>query len=135
MSGDNRCMQRVLTGGALGGAVGGAVGACYGTYEAFAYKVYERKLFSLSLSLSLSLFSNLHIRALKLCINSRKLNFFYADTGNAESQAHRSDDRGERGFVFAVFRRREFVALREAILEGKKESFSVKISIGVKSIT
>jgi len=39
MSGDNRCMQRVLTGGALGGAVGGAVGACYGTYEAFAYKV------------------------------------------------------------------------------------------------
>jgi len=32
-------MQRVLTGAALGGAVGGAVGACYGTYEAFAYKV------------------------------------------------------------------------------------------------
>jgi hypothetical protein len=96
---------------------------------------YERrKLFSLSLSLSLFQFA--HSRALKLCINSRKLNFFYdADTGNAESQAHRSDDRGERGFVFAVFRRREFVALREAILEGKKESFSVKISIGVKSIT
>jgi hypothetical protein len=91
---------------------------------------------SLSLSLSLSLFQFAHSRALKLCINSRKLNFFYdADTGNAESQAHRSDDRGERGFVFAVFRRREFVALREAILEGKKESFSVKISIGVKSIT
>ena len=37
--GDNRCMQRVLTGAALGGAVGGAVGASYGTYEAFAYKV------------------------------------------------------------------------------------------------
>ena len=90
---------------------------------------YERKLFSLSLSL----FQFAPSRALKLCINSRKLNFFYADTGNAESQAHRSDDRGERGFVFAVFRRREFVALREAILEGKKESFSVKISIGVKS--
>ena len=32
-------MQRVLTGAALGGAVGGAVGVCYGTYEAFAYKV------------------------------------------------------------------------------------------------
>jgi len=120
MSGDNRCMQRVLTGGALGGAVGGAVGACYGTYEAFAYKVYERKL--LFLSLSLSLFQFAHSRALKLCINSRKLNFFYdADTGNAESQAHWSDDHGERGFVFAVFRRREFVALREAILEGKRE--------------
>ena len=37
--GDNRCMQRVLTGAALGGDVGGAVGASYGTYEAFAYKV------------------------------------------------------------------------------------------------
>ena len=37
--GDNRCMQRVLTGAALGGAVGGAVGASYGTYETFAYKV------------------------------------------------------------------------------------------------
>ncbi|CAL6428530.1 unnamed protein product [Bathycoccus prasinos] len=37
--GDNRCMQRVLTGAALGGAVGGAVGASYGTYEAFAYKI------------------------------------------------------------------------------------------------
>ncbi len=36
---ESRCMQRVLTGAALGGAVGGAVGACYGTYEAFAYKV------------------------------------------------------------------------------------------------
>ena len=36
---DSRCTQRVLTGAALGGAVGGAVGACYGTYEAFAYKV------------------------------------------------------------------------------------------------
>ena len=38
--GDNRCMQRVLTGAALGGAVGGAVGASYGTYEACAYKVW-----------------------------------------------------------------------------------------------
>ena len=36
---DNRCANRVLTGVALGGTVGGAVGACYGTYEAFAYKV------------------------------------------------------------------------------------------------
>ena len=36
---DSRCTQRVLTGAALGAAVGGAVGACYGTYEAFAYKV------------------------------------------------------------------------------------------------
>ena len=36
---DNRCLNRVTTGAALGAAVGGAVGACYGTYEAFAYKV------------------------------------------------------------------------------------------------
>ena len=36
---DSRCLHRVTTGVALGAAVGGAVGACYGTYEAFAYKV------------------------------------------------------------------------------------------------
>ena len=35
----NRCAERVMMGCALGCAVGGAVGACYGTYEAFAYKV------------------------------------------------------------------------------------------------
>ena len=61
--------------------------------------------------------------------------FLCADTGNAESQAHRSDDRGERGFVFVVFRRREFVALREAILERKKEFYCKNINRGVKSIT
>ncbi len=48
--GDNRCMQRVLTGAALGGAVGGAVGASYGTYEAFAYKVCVLLLLSLCFS-------------------------------------------------------------------------------------
>lgn len=36
---DNRCVNRVMTGVALGGTVGGAVGACYGTYEAFSYRV------------------------------------------------------------------------------------------------
>ena len=39
MARDKRCLNRVTTGAALGAAVGGAVGACYGTYEAFAYKV------------------------------------------------------------------------------------------------
>lgn len=36
---DSRCVNRVTTGAALGATVGGAVGACYGTYEAFAYKL------------------------------------------------------------------------------------------------
>ena len=36
---DNRCLNRVMMGSALGATVGGAVGACYGTYEAFAYRV------------------------------------------------------------------------------------------------
>jgi uncharacterized protein YcfJ len=36
---DSRCANRVTTGAALGATVGGAVGACYGTYEAFAYKL------------------------------------------------------------------------------------------------
>ena len=64
-------MQRVLTGAALGGAVGGAVGACYGTYEAFAYKVrlydwtthairFDPSPFSFSLTIDcLSLFLSL----------------------------------------------------------------------------
>jgi len=75
------------------------------------------------------LFQFVHAR-IEMCVFDalNQLNsFLYADTGNAESQAHWSDDRGERGFVFVVFRRREFVALREAILERK--SFIVKISI------
>ena len=36
---DNRGLNRVTAGAALGAAGGGDVGACYGTYEAFAYKV------------------------------------------------------------------------------------------------
>jgi len=36
---DNRCLNRVMTGGALGCTVGVAIGACYGTYEAFSYGV------------------------------------------------------------------------------------------------
>ena len=54
---DSRCTQRVLTGAALGGAVGGAVGACYGTYEAFAYKVRVLFEFARFHVLSLSLFA------------------------------------------------------------------------------
>eukprot|EP00740_Mantoniella_antarctica_P008713 CAMPEP_0181368548 /NCGR_PEP_ID=MMETSP1106-20121128/12157_1 /TAXON_ID=81844 /ORGANISM="Mantoniella antarctica, Strain SL-175" /LENGTH=75 /DNA_ID=CAMNT_0023484693 /DNA_START=205 /DNA_END=432 /DNA_ORIENTATION=- len=36
---DNRCLNRVMTGGALGCTVGVAIGACYGTYEAFSYGI------------------------------------------------------------------------------------------------
>ena len=120
---DSRCTQRVLTGAALGGAVGGAVGACYGTYEAFAYKVRVFVNSRVSMS-SLSPFS-LCSRADALYIRSSPLSLIfsriYTDTGNAESPTHRTHDHGKCRTVFAVFRRREFVALREEILMRRRK--------------
>ena len=117
---ESRCMQRVLTGAALGGAVGGAVGACYGTYEAFAYKVraydwttpHNSRFVSILFFLPLFLLADDKNR-LSLFVS---LFVFWADTGNVESPTHRTHDHGKCRTVFAVFRRREFVALREEIL-------------------
>jgi len=39
MARSDSCLARVGAGVAIGGAVGGAVGACYGTFEAFRYKI------------------------------------------------------------------------------------------------
>ncbi|WVZ87457.1 hypothetical protein U9M48_034092 [Paspalum notatum var. saurae] len=35
----DNCLARIGAGVAIGGAVGGAVGACYGTFEAFRYRI------------------------------------------------------------------------------------------------
>ena len=99
------------------------MGACYGTYEAFAYKVRVFVNSRVSMS-SLSPFS-LCSRADTLYIRSSPLSLFfsriYTDTGNAESPTHRTHDHGKCRTVFAVFRRREFVALREEILMRRRK--------------
>ena len=85
-----------------------------------------------------------------VCIRSSPLSLFFSrihtDTGNAESPTHRTHDHGKCRTVFAVFRRREFVALREEILDAtltqgdfkrdvKKNEKNSTIYIGFASAT